>query len=62
MGINVHEIYFKKLSMTWLDKVYEQYRSSNMRVRSLKVGGRDLWCVKGAKNGYYIKKRKKEWG
>ena len=39
MGINVHEIYFKKLSMTWLDKVYEQYRSSNMRVRSLKVGG-----------------------
>ena len=35
--------------MTWLDNVYEQHRSSDMRVRSLKVGERDFWCVKGAK-------------
>ena len=35
--------------MTWLDNVYEHHRSSDMRVRSLKVGERDFWCVKGAK-------------
>ena len=40
--------------MTWLDNFYEQHRSSNMRVRSLKVGERDLWCVKGAKDGYHM--------
>ena len=45
-------IFIKKLNMTWLDNVHEQHRSFNMRVRSLGVGGRDLWCVKGAKNGY----------
>ena len=38
--------------MTWLDNVHEQHRSFNMRVRCLGVGGRDLWFVKGAKNGY----------
>ena len=25
-----------------------------MRVRPLEVGGGDFWCVKGAKNGYYM--------
>ena len=40
--------------MTWLDNVFEQHRSSNMRVRSLRMGERDLWCVKGAKDGYHI--------
>ena len=40
--------------MTWLDNVFEQHRSSNMRVRSLKVRERDLWCVKGAKDGYHM--------
>ena len=45
-------IFIKKLNMTWLDNVHEQHRSFNMRVRCLGVGGRDLWCVKGAKNGY----------
>ena len=44
--------FLKKLNMTWLDNVHEQHRSFNMRVRSLGVGGRDLWFVKGAKNGY----------
>ena len=40
--------------MTWLDNVFEQHRSSNMRVRSLRMGERDLWCVKGAKDGYHM--------
>ena len=44
--------FITKLNMTWLDNVNEQHRSFSMRVRSLGVGGRDLWCVKGAKNVY----------
>ena len=44
--------FIKKLNMTWLDDANEQHRSLNMNIRSPGVGGRDLWCVKGAKNGY----------
>ena len=44
--------FIEKLNMTWLDNVHEQHRSFNMRVRSLGVGVRDLWCVKVAKNSY----------
>ena len=44
--------FIKKLNMTWLDNANEQHCSLNMNIRSPGVGGRDLWCVKGAKNGY----------
>ena len=44
---NEHDMYLK-INMTCLDNVHEERRSHNMRVRSLGVGGRDLWCVKGA--------------